>query len=230
MSTCELITGDARRMEDYLRRHAVKKLQIGSGLNLLDGWLNTDLHSSEDKIGVDATRAFPFDDEIFDYIFSEHMIEHITYEDGVWMLSECFRVLRPGGEVRIATPDLSFLIALHRADRSPLQEEYIRWSIDTFLPDVPAYEAAFVINNFVRAWDHTFIYDERVLRHAMEAIGFVDVRRHALGESDDEHLRGLEHQSRLPPGFLHLETMVLEATRPDGPGGRAPRSVDIPRG
>src|SRR5262249_22250614 len=208
MNKPELTRDDARKVADYLRRHAVKKLQIGSGLNLLDGWLNSDLHPSEDKVGVDATKAFPFDEGTFDYIFSEHMIEHFDYQHGVGMLSECYRVLKQGGKVRIATPDLAFLIALYGAEKSPLQEAYIKWSIDTFLPDALAYEDTFVINNFVRAWDHAFIYDEKVLRHALGTVGFAGVRRYAGGDSDDEHLRGLEHQSRLPAGFLQLETMV----------------------
>jgi predicted SAM-dependent methyltransferase len=142
------------------------------------------------------------------------MIEHIDYKTGVQMLAECYRVLRPGGKIRIATPDLAFLIELYRQNKTARQKAYIQWVTDWFIKDAPGYEDTFVINNFVRAWGHTFIYDEKVLRDAMDRVGFTEIRRCALRESSDPELRGLEHERRLPKGFLRLETLVLEGTKP----------------
>ena len=71
----------------------------------------------------------------------------------------------------------------------------------------------FVINNFVRDWGHLFIYDEKILRFSLEQAGFSNVIRCELNTSADEGLRDLEFEPRLPPGFLRLETMTLEATR-----------------
>ena len=51
------------------------------------------------------------------------------------MLAEGFRVLRPGGTIRISTPDLVFLTDLLKKKRSPIAEEYIRWAIGQFVPD-----------------------------------------------------------------------------------------------
>ena len=63
---------------------------------------------------LDATQTFPLPDCSFDYIFSEHMIEHVTYQNGKRMILECYRVLKPGGLLRISTPDLSFLVDLYK--------------------------------------------------------------------------------------------------------------------
>jgi predicted SAM-dependent methyltransferase len=52
----------------------------------------------------------PFASDTFDFIFSEHMIEHVSHDDGAKMLAECHRVLKPGGHIRITTPDLAFLV------------------------------------------------------------------------------------------------------------------------
>jgi hypothetical protein len=77
----------------------------------------------------------------------------------------------------------------------------------------------------VRDWGHQFIYDEKILRSMLESVGFCDVVRSSLGESDDEEFRGLENEGRMPEGFLALETIVLEATRPADH-----RSVQVPHG
>lgn len=210
-----LLRVDRRIIDDYLQTHAMRKLHLGSGSNLLDGWLNSDFFPKDAGVlHLDARGAFPFDDAQFDYVFSEHMIEHIAYAKGAKMIGECFRVLRPGGRLRISTPDLAFLVDLGRPDRTPLQDAYIRWSSKKFLKTAEGDGAAFVINNFVRRWGHLFIYDETTLRAVFRAAGFKDVIRRQLNESDAPDLRGLEHDDRLPEGFLQLESMTLEGTKP----------------
>jgi predicted SAM-dependent methyltransferase len=201
--------------ERYLQGHEVRKLHLGCGRNLLDGWLNSDFFpKSPAVLHLDARGRFPFADSQFDYVFSEHMIEHIAYADGAAMLRECFRVLRPGGTLRISTPDLAFLIDLHRGDRSQLQSDYIRWATEKFVKGAPYADYSFVINNFVRRWGHLFIYDEKTLGAAFTAAGFSTVMRCALNDSDDPALRNLENEKRLPKGFLRLETMTLQGGKP----------------
>lgn len=205
---------DARLVSRHLAADGPNRLHVGCGMNVLDGWLNCDLVPvSDDIVALDATRPLPFADGTFDHVFSEHMIEHVAYRHGVALLRECMRVLRPGGRLRVATPDMAFVVGLYGQERSELQDAYVRWSKETFLGDVPAGDDVFVINNFVRDWGHTFVYDERVLRDAMERAGFRDVVRREVGESDDPALRGLESEDRLPEGFYRLETMVLEGAR-----------------
>ena len=199
---------------NYLSSAKVAKLHLGCGRHLLDGWLNTDLNQSEGVMALDATKEFPFVDSSFDYVYSEHMIEHIQYPDGQRMLSECFRMLRPGGRIRIATPDLQFLIALYNPNKSDLQRSYIRWATEIFVKHAPFQADTFVINNFFRDWGHQIIYDEKTLRFALERCGFVDITRCPLCESTDAELRGLENHGRMPPEFLELETIVMEGRKP----------------
>ena len=86
------------------------------------------------------------------------MIEHISFSQGLLMLSECYRVLKEKGKIRISTPNLCFLLELYKADKSDFQKEYIRWSTETFIPDAPYDDAIFVVNNFVRDWGHLATY------------------------------------------------------------------------
>jgi predicted SAM-dependent methyltransferase len=198
----------------YLSQSQFAKLHIGSGENFLPGWLNVDYFpSTRDTLYLDARRPFFFRDGTFDYVFCEHMIEHIPYNSGLKMLAECRRVLKGSGKIRISTPNLAFLLDLYRPDKSTLQREYIKWALRTFVKGHYEEREVFVINNFVRNWGHTFIYDEPTLRNAMANSGFTDIIKLNLQESEDPTLRNLENERRMPSGFLQMETLTLEGTK-----------------
>jgi predicted SAM-dependent methyltransferase len=207
--------GDRELIEAYLGSHGVARLHIGCGENTLAGWLNSDFSPmAGEVIRLDAAKPFPFDDDRFDFIYSEHMIEHLPYAEGMSMLSECYRVLRSGGILRLTTPDLGFLIELYRDDKSGLQEDYIKWATDTFISSAPDYIDTIVINNFFRDWGHQFVYDKKTLRSALERTGFAAITECEVRESRHGDLRGLENKDRMPEGFLELESMVFEAAKP----------------
>lgn len=205
-----------RQIAAYLRNHDVRRLQLGSGANPYPGWLNTDVANYKDDPNVvymDATKRFPLPDAAFESVFSEHMIEHVTYTQGQHVLRECFRVLRPGGRIRIATPSLDRLRELY-GDRSELQERYIQWSVDTFQPHADAYLPGFVVNNMFWNFAHRFLYDAETLRHALTRVGFADIQEYPIGESDEPELRGRERHMRRAAEFNAYETFVLEGRRP----------------
>lgn len=205
---------DRALIESYFAKQEIRKLHIGCGGSVLGDWLNSDLFPYSDSIlHLDATDTFPFANETFDYIFSEHMIEHISHSNGLAMLSECHRVLRKNGTIRISTPNLQFLIDLYRENKSKLQMEYIKWATDSFIQSAPYYNDTFVINNFVRDWGHLFIYDEKTLRLSLEKAGFTKIIRTNLNESKNEALRNLENEQSMPRGFLELESITLEGTK-----------------
>lgn len=206
-----------RTVKAYLRSHKVHNLQIGAGANILDGWLNTnEAKFSSRVIFLDAAKAFPFEDSTFDYIFSEHQIEHLTFQEGQFMLRECMRVLKPGGKIRIATPDLEMLLGLYASQQNEIQQRYIKWIGDAYSPQGGACGAVFVINNAFYNWEHRFLYDPATLRDILGKAGFVDITRYPPGESDDEVLRGIEHHGKAigDEEMNRFETMVLEGRRP----------------
>jgi predicted SAM-dependent methyltransferase len=209
---CRRMAGrDKKRMLEYLAGPGEKKLNVGCGANILKGWLNVDFDPvSVEVVNLDATKRFPLPDSAFDFIFTEHMIEHISYAHAEHMLRECFRVMKAGGRIRVSTPDLKFLVDLYSADKSPLQEEYVRRTAEEL--GVKALDTH-VINRFVREWGHIFIFDEKALKFALEEAGFTEIARCALNESPAPVLRNIEHETRRPPGFLRLETLTLEAVK-----------------
>ena len=206
---------DHGKIQEYLNRNQIRKLHIGCGSNIISGWLNCDNDLKlSGIIYLDATKPFPLDSNEFDYIFSEHMIEHISYQDGLLMLQECFRVLKEGGKIRISTPDLKFLIDLYKTNKLPLQKKYIQWATENFIKDAPYFDDTFVINNFVRDWGHQFIYDEKTLRSSIEMAGFKGTKVYPVNHSDDIWLNNLENEKRMPEGFLQFETLTVESQKP----------------
>src|SRR5918994_2691666 len=117
--------------QEYLSTHTLRKLHIGAGDDALAGWLNTDIDpGADDVFFLDATKPFPFNDNTFDYVYSEHMIEHISRRDASFMLNECRRVLKPSGIIRIATPDLQVIAGLYAGTGDPDKQYYIKWITD----------------------------------------------------------------------------------------------------
>ncbi len=199
----------------FQNNSSVRKLQIGCQSHPFTGWLNVDLApKNAETVIMDATKSFPFPDESFDYVFSEHMIEHIPFKDGLFMFKECFRVLKKGGKMRIVTPNLEFLIALYNKEKTSVQTNYIEFSKRYFSADVPVSDAV-VINNFFRDWGHQFIYDEKTLKYSVEKVGFALFRKGEVNKSEDKNFCDLEkHGLEITDEFNVLESIVIEATKP----------------
>jgi predicted SAM-dependent methyltransferase len=214
-------------ISDYVQDDRPRKLHLGAGNWILPGWLNTDLFPTHrGMIYLDVTRRFPFADSTFDYVFSEHMIEHVDYDSGMTMLRECYRILKPGGKIRIATPDLEVLIGLHSQGKTDLQRRYIQWFTDRGLPGGETYNDVFVINNAFRAWGHTFLYDRETLRTAMAKVGFENLTFGNPGVSDDANLSGLESHGKeiLAEEINQFETFVVEGEAQKREKGLGPSS------
>jgi predicted SAM-dependent methyltransferase len=202
-------------IETYVRTHEIRKLQIGAGSSRLEGWLNTDIEPRDHLAYLDATTRFPIEDGSFRYVFSEHVIEHLTLEQGAVMLAESYRILAPGGKVRLATPDLLQLVALFRDEKSDAARQYLTGKLEWHdWPRHPTPECV-ILNLQLSSFGHRFVYDEGTLAAALTRAGFGSVRRVTLHESDDPHLRGLEGRIEGWIGQLNAyETMVLEAVKP----------------
>ena len=206
-----------RAIAAYVDAHPVRKLHLGAGPGSPPGWLSTDVTpASEKTVYLDATEEFPIADRTFDYVFSEHMIEHMPWRSGLAMLKECKRILKPGGTIRVATPDLAVLLGLYGGQHDPTGERYVRWIVDRCIPEPRAYKAAFVINNAFRSWGHQFLYDAELLEMALRQAGFAGMRRCAYGASGDANLRGIESHGHNvgDQEIAAFETMVFEADRP----------------
>ncbi len=174
------------------------RLHLGCGPNKLPGWVNIDMEEKyEPDLLHDLSQGLPRADASVDLIFSEHFFEHLTLADGVALMAECHRVLRPRGVLRIAMPDLTTIVRAYLGD----------WRDQAWLAAYPQIRtAAQMLNTGMRAWDHRYLYDLEDLTLRLTDLGFTDVRPVEWGRSDHPELVGLETRDD--------SRLIVEATRP----------------
>jgi predicted SAM-dependent methyltransferase len=186
------------------------KLHLGCGPLALPGWVNIDnqRYPGVDKV-LDLRKGLPYKDVSF--VFAEHFIEHLAYDDALKLMRESRRVLRDDGVLRLSTPNLDWVWVTHyRLDAADDQQV----------------AACFYLNRAFHGWGHQFLYNERTLAATLRDAGFANVKRVAYGESEHPELRGLErHEKSTDYGELsHI--LIVEAW---GRGGAAPEYLSGPR-
>lgn len=209
--------GPPAEVQGYLDAHrGATRLNLGCGRVLLPGWLNTDRDPAPGAVALDITRRFGLPDAVFDHVLAEHVIEHVELDAGRRMLAECARVLRPGGRVRVSTPDLTRIAGLCFPGRDAAAERYATWAAGAFAPGAAGSTGAIVLNHAMRGWDHRFLHDEETLTRALRDAGFDDVRRHLYRASPDAAFAAAEGRGVDAIGIemRTWETLALEAVRP----------------
>ena len=181
------------------------KLEIG-GLLPRDGWVITNVNAVTRNY-LDCTKTWPVEDAAAAYIFSDNVIEHIPLAAGRAMLAEAYRVLQPGGVIRLVTPDIKKHVELYLAGaastRTEVAQEYrdmglvVEHSID--LIRIP-------IGSF--GHHEGYVYDFEVLELELKRAGFHSVVQCDMGESEHDALRGIDF--RLAQEGAQI---VVEATR-----------------
>jgi SAM-dependent methyltransferase len=201
----------ASRMRAYLADAADPRLNIGSGYNVLAGWMNIDIQGSRSgPIYMDATRPFPLPDNAFSAVLCEHMIEHVPETSGRLMVAEALRVLKPGGRVRIITPDLEGLARLVTGPLDDAQKRYLDFVAKLHGRETLAPGDA--LNLIFYEYGHRHLYSIAKLRGIMEAVGFANVVETRAGHPAHPVFQGAEGH----PGFMGLENDAVEAFALEG--------------
>ena len=115
------------------------KLNLGCGISGISGWHNIDNSPTillsriglarqlfrlpawpSDVRRVDVLRGLPFSSETVACIYSSHLLQGLTYAESLALMKEAWRVLRPGGVLRIVVPDLGKVVTNYLSDPDPL--------------------------------------------------------------------------------------------------------------
>lgn len=194
-----------RRAIRKLRQSRELSVNIGSGGFGLPDWVNVDIAPGKNTtILLDIRKTLPFVDGSVRRILAEHVVEHLDFDENIpSVFAEFYRVLAPGGVVRIVVPDTErFVLAYSQKSRDLWQG--LGWDLDTFPPGL--YSSMHVLNHiFHQEGEHLFGYDFETMALTLRKAGFPTVERRAFRVSADPAL--MIDQELHKPYSLYVEAI-----------------------
>jgi len=188
-----------KRIKEYFNKNKFVKIQFGSGNKKLEGFLNTDILG---KIPVDITKRLPFKDNSVDFMYSNHVVEHIYYKQFRRFLRESFRCLKKGGIHIISTPSITKLM------KSIYMNKKTKRKLIEFYGGGETYDSARVINNIMHMhFMHKFIYDFESIQILGKEVGFSKIFSVDNYEVPDETIK--KSLKKDEPWDAITETFVL---------------------
>jgi predicted SAM-dependent methyltransferase len=187
----------------FIRRRRIKDLRllnVGCGSNTEAQFVNLDYQwSPQVDICWDITRKpYPIESASLEGIYTEHCLEHIGLTECERNLEEFYRMLKPGGNLRIVVPDGELYLDIY--ERRKKGESVL-------LP----YENGYItpmarINGIFRDFGHQFIYDFATVKKLLEKTGFRDVKKESFRKGRDQRLL-VDTEARA------IESLYVEATK-----------------
>lgn len=192
-----LATRRSRRNAEALHQPAPRRLHLGCASVHKQGWINIDQLGPGVDFAWDLRRPLPLPPGSVDAIFHEHLLEHLPATEGLTLIRECQRLLRPDGVLRIGVPDFGRYV-----------HGYVEG--DGFIagvrPDVPT--PLLALSEVAYGYGHRSLWDEATLVGMLGELGFT-ARACDFGESVLDPAPDSEHRKD--------ETLYVEATKQASP-------------
>ena len=205
---------------------AVRKLNLGCGPVQPEGWVNVDgsirawiasrlapvdrllvrmklwpaTEFGKRTVVTNLRKRLPWADASVDAVYMGEVLEHFTRDDGFALLQECFRVLKPGGVLRLRVPDnaqfwrnyLREYDATRSQPRSEWTLSHSRW-VEMFFNDIS------VRRTWLGSYGHfhKWMYDEVSLVLTLEKAGFRHARRRGYLDSAIDDVAAVENRDDL---------------------------------
>ena len=186
-----------------------RRLHVGAGSQRLEDWINVDIRPFPGvDLVADVTRGLALSG--IDDVFAEHFLEHLAVDDALGFLTEVQHMLNPGGRLRLSTPNLDWVWRTHYRLEASSEDKVT---------------AVVALNRAFHGWEHKFIWNQEILELALTTVGFRGLTWHRHGESDVEHLRGLERHETYDDDDDLPHVLIVEAVKgtPDPQGLEALR-------
>lgn len=218
-----------RRMAEACRREAGGGLKIIFGRHWArqPGWL---ILSEEEQ---DITKPLTFADGSADAVFTEHVLEHVSFLEGAAFMREALRVLKKGGVFRVVCPVTEKLLAFTASgDRD---REYLRCLERQFKAEnelfaqfgfdgLKEFDKVFLLNSVFTGHGHKFIWSAALIERVLKALGYSEVRIYPPGEGSrpeyclERRRRGIylgsdPAEDRAPGWVYDAESMAVEAVK-----------------
>ena len=200
-----------------------KRYNLGCGLKIYENFLNVgywsqlksdvlykDLNGTMNTVmfNHDLRNGVPAVDNSLDLVYHSHMLEHLSYVDGIEFLKDCFRVLKHGARMRVLVPDLELWINAYHNNNKFFFDQYKKYGgID---PSIYFTKGA-VFMGMLHNHEHKCGYDFESLEWVLKFVGFSNVSRTLYGDSDIDDILVMEP---LDPIKI-IESLCVECTKPN---------------
>jgi predicted SAM-dependent methyltransferase len=159
-------------------------LNLGCGPHTYPNWVNADDYAPKRRLRerdfkpnwtLDITRPWRCADDYWDGIFTQHVLEHVTYAEAVDIFKECFRTLKPGAWIRICVPDLATYVRYYRHE---IDEEQF----------FPLPHRTLALSFLTQMHMHRSVWDADLMMSVLGEIGFGHTSPVAFGQGSDKRL------------------------------------------
>lgn len=183
------------------------RIEIGAWTTTRPGWIATDVNWRA-RYYLDATKTWPFPDRSVEFIYADNVIEHLRLPQNQVLLAEAYRVLQPGGRIRLVTPDVNALVEKYRSDIAQTADlrDQLHKEGYTIEHRVDLLRFAFHDDGH----DRGYLWDEDSLRAELLRAGFRSVTVHDAGTSETPDLSNLEVRVDTPVAKICI---VVEAVK-----------------
>jgi predicted SAM-dependent methyltransferase len=143
---------------------------------------------------LDITRPWRCANDYWDGIFTEHVIEHVTYAEAIAVFSECFRTLKPGAWIRISVPSLSKYVAYYRGE---IDDDHFH----------PFPERALALSFLTQMHIHKSTWDADLMTKVLRELGFEKAAEVTFRDGSDSRLI-------MDDPDKAIESLYIEARKP----------------
>ena len=159
-------------------------------------------------------------DNTYDGAYNEHFIEHLHKDEGIAFLKEMYRVLKPGGTLRIIWPPREFIDKLLGEWTLTPDEEFFCAAYHNFYVVKhgfcpPEYRDRSIREQCGRAllWqngEHLYVWGKQELVETLADVGFKSIAKPAYQQSRIADFKGIDTKGKIRA----LHSAVLEAKKP----------------
>lgn len=168
-----------------------KYLYVGCGNHRMEGFTHVEIDYAkrfskntvvpEPEILCDITENIPVRDNSIEIIFSRETLEHLKYRELLNHLIECHRILKIGGIVRIAVPDLDHFVKKFIERKSNIDEEIKHYANDID-PDFPITNHSELFVKEIMYHDHFYNHNFETMSNCLKIVGFEEISRNRPGD------------------------------------------------
>jgi len=170
-----------------------------------------ELSSGKFYLNFDLTKDIPAADNSLEGIYQSHFLEHVNYMDGIFVLQECFRALKPGGKMRVIVPDLEFWIDAYKTKKMHFFETYMK--MDGFKEKAHLMRTSgSLFNSAMHDHGHKATYDFETLFWLLSSLGFENVRRTSYADGNYDLHQNDKLRSDDP--LRAVESLCVECVKP----------------